>query len=99
MRREGLCGVVRGRKKRTTIPADAAQCPLDRVRRQFVASGPNELWITDFTYVVTWTGFVYVAFVIDVFASCIVVTVRGIDIDRYLRSVRPWGRRALFLAF
>ena len=50
MRREGLCGVVRGRKKRTTIPADAAQCPLDRVQRQFVASRPNELWIADFTY-------------------------------------------------
>ena len=72
MRREGLCGVVRGRKKRTTIPADAAQCPLDRVHRQFVASRPNELWIADFTYVATWTGFVYVAFVIDVFARCIV---------------------------
>lgn len=72
MRREGLCGVVRGRKKRTTIPADAAQCPLDRVQRQFVASRPNELWIADFTYVATWTGFVYVAFVIDVFARCIV---------------------------
>ena len=72
MRREGLCGVVRGRKKRTTIPADAAQCPLDRVQRQFIASRPNELWIADFTYVATWTGFVYVAFVIDVFARCIV---------------------------
>ena len=72
MRRAGLCGVMRGRKKRTTIPADAAQCPLDRVQRQFVASRPNELWIADFTYVATWTGFVYVAFVIDVFARCIV---------------------------
>ena len=72
MRRDRLCGVVRGRKKRTTIPADAAQCPLDRVQRQFVASRPNELWIADFTYVATWTGFVYVAFVIDVFARCIV---------------------------
>jgi transposase InsO family protein len=72
MRRDELWGVVRGRKKRTTIPADAAQCPLDRVQRQFVASRPNELWIADFTYVATWTGFVYVAFVIDVFARCIV---------------------------
>ena len=72
MRREGLCGVVRGRKKRTTIPADAAQCPLDRVQRQFVATRPNELWIADFTYVATWTGFVYVAFVIDVFSRRIV---------------------------
>lgn len=72
MRQEGLCGVVRGRKKRTTFPADIAQRPLDRVQRQFVASRPNELWIADFTYVATWVGFVYVAFVIDVFARCIV---------------------------
>jgi len=72
MRRAGLCGVVRGRKKRTTIPADIAERPLDRVQRQFVASRPNQLWIADFTYVATWAGFVYVAFVIDVFARCIV---------------------------
>ncbi len=72
MRRAGLCGVVRGRNKRTTIAADIAERPLDRVRRQFVASRPNELWIADFTYVATWAGFVYVAFVIDVFARCIV---------------------------
>lgn len=72
MRREGLCGVVRGRKKRTTIPADVAERPLDRVQRRFIASRPNELWIADFTYVATWTGFVYVAFVIDVFARRIV---------------------------
>jgi len=72
MRREGLQGVVRGRKKRTTIPAPVDELPLDRVQRQFVASRPNELWIADFTYVATWSGFVYVAFVIDVFARCIV---------------------------
>ncbi len=72
MRREGLQGVVRGRKKRTTIPAPVEERPLDRVQRQFVASRPNELWIADFTYVATWSGFVYVAFVIDVFARCIV---------------------------
>ena len=72
MRREGLQGVVRGRKKRTTIPAPLDELPLDRVQRQFVASRPNELWIADFTYVATWSGFVYVAFVIDVFARCIV---------------------------
>ena len=72
MRREGLCGVVRGRRKRTTFPADVAERPPDRVQRQFVASRPNQLWIADFTYVATWAGFVYVAFVIDVFARCIV---------------------------
>jgi len=72
MRRAGLCGVVRGRRMRTTIPAEIDQRPLDRVQRQFVASRPNQLWIADFTYVATWAGFVYVAFVIDVFARCIV---------------------------
>ena len=72
MRRAGLCGVVRGRRKRTTFPADVAQRPLDRVKRQFVASRPDELWIADFTYVATWMGFVYVAFVIDVYARRIV---------------------------
>ncbi len=72
MRQQGLCGVVRGRKKRTTFPANIAERPLDRVQRQFVASRPNELWIADFSYVATWVGFVYVAFVIDVFARCIV---------------------------
>lgn len=67
---EGPCGVVCGRKKRTTVPADRpAQGALDRVRRHFVASRPDELWVADFTYVVTWMGFVYVAFVIDVFAD------------------------------
>ena len=72
MRRDGLCGVVRGRRKRTTFPADAADRPLDRVHRQFVATRPNQLWIADFTYVATWMGFLYVAFVIDVYARCIV---------------------------
>ena len=72
MRRDGLCGVVRGRKKRTTFPADVADRPLDRVHRQFVASRPDQLWIADFTYVATWMGSVYLACVIDVFARCIV---------------------------
>lgn len=72
MRRAGLQGLVRGRKKRTTIAAPVEALPLDRVQRRFVASRPNELWIADFTYVATWSGFVYVAFVIDVFARCIV---------------------------
>ena len=72
MRSLGLQGVVRGRKCRTTIPDDAAERPLDRVKRQFLASRPNQLWVADFTYVATWTGFVYVAFVIDVFARRII---------------------------
>ena len=72
MRVMGLQGVVRGRKARTTVPDPSAVCPLDRVNRQFKAPRPNALWVSDFTYVATWTGFVYVAFVIDVFARRIV---------------------------
>ena len=68
----GLHGVVRGRKRRTTIPNDLAERPLDRVNRQFQASRPNQLWVADFTYVATWSGFVYAAFVIDVFARRII---------------------------
>ena len=72
MRTMGLQGVVRGRRVRTTISNAAAPCPLDRVNRQFKATRPNALWVSDFTYVATWAGFVYVAFVIDVFARRIV---------------------------
>jgi putative transposase len=72
MGRLGLRGVVRGRRCRTTIPAAVAERPLDRVQRQFHAMRPNQLWVADFTYVATWAGFVYVAFVIDVFARSIV---------------------------
>jgi transposase InsO family protein len=72
MRQLGLAGVVRGRRCRTTIPADLADRPADRVQRQFTASRPNQLWVADFTYVASWAGFVYVAFVIDVFARRIV---------------------------
>jgi len=72
MRTLGLQGAVRGAKRRTTIADDKAERPLDRVKRQFAASRPNELWVADFTFVATWTGFVYVAFVIDVFARCII---------------------------
>ena len=72
MRVMGLQGIVRGRKVRTTIPDPAAPCPLDRVNRQFKAPRPNTLWVSDFTYVATWVGFVYVAFVIDAFARRIV---------------------------
>jgi transposase InsO family protein len=72
MRTMGLQGVVRGKKVRTTLSNAAAPCPLDRVNRQFKAPRPNALWVSDFTYVATWAGFVYVAFVIDVFARRIV---------------------------
>lgn len=72
MRRQGLRGVVRGKVVRTTISDSKAVCPLDRVNRQFKADRPNQLWVSDFTYVSTWQGWLYVAFVIDVFARRIV---------------------------
>lgn len=72
MRSLGLKGVIRGKPMRTTISDKAAPCPLDHVNRQFRAARPNVLWVSDFTYVATWQGFVYVAFVIDVFARRIV---------------------------
>jgi putative transposase len=68
----GLEGVIRGKKVRTTISDKAAPCPLDHVNRQFQAPRPNALWVSDFTYVTTWAGFVYVAFVIDTYARRIV---------------------------
>ncbi len=72
MRSLGLQGAVRGRKCRTTMSDDSCERPLDLVKRQFQASRPNQLWVADFTYVATWAGFVYVAFVIDVFARRII---------------------------
>ena len=68
----GLAGVIRGRTVKTTVSDKAAACPLDQVNRHFHASASNMLWVSDFTYVATWTGFVYVAFVIDVYARFIV---------------------------
>ncbi|MET4218983.1 transposase InsO family protein [Bradyrhizobium sp. LB14.3] len=72
MRDMGLQGVIRGKPIKTTISDKAAPCPLDHVNRQFKAPRPNVLWLSDFTYVATWTGFVYVAFVIDAYARRIV---------------------------
>ena len=72
MRRLGLQGVRRGKVVRTTISDARAPCPLDRVNRVFRADRPNQLWVSDFTYVSTWQGWLYVAFVIDVYARRIV---------------------------
>jgi transposase InsO family protein len=72
MRAMGLAGVIRGKPVRTTISDRSAPYPLDRVNRQFHAPAPDMLWVSDFTYVPTWAGFVYVAFVIDTFARRIV---------------------------
>jgi len=72
MREMGLQGVVRGKKVITTNPDTTRPCPDDKVNREFRAERPNQLWVSDFTYVSTWSGTVYVAFVIDVFARRIV---------------------------
>jgi putative transposase len=83
MRELGLKGVVRGRRHRTTTPADASiKRPRDLVERAFSAPAPNRLWLADITYVRTWTGFVYVSFVIDCFARVIV----GWQASRSLRT-------------
>ena len=72
MRLLGLRGVIRGRVQRTTYSDPKTECPLDKVNRQFKADRPNQLWVSDFTYVSTWQGWLYVAFVVDVFARRIV---------------------------
>jgi putative transposase len=72
MRQMGLQGAVRGKAARTTISDRSTPCPADRVNRQFRAARPDTLWVSDFTYVATWQGFVYVAFIIDAYARCIV---------------------------
>ena len=73
MKRMGLQGVVRGRRCKTTVSNPVFVYPSDLVKRQFKATRPNQLWVADFTYVATWSGFVYVAFVTDVFTRMIVV--------------------------
>lgn len=72
MKAMGIQGVVRGQKPITTNPDTSQPCPDDKVQRQFTAVTPNQLWVSDFTYVSSWQGMVYVAFVIDVFARKIV---------------------------
>jgi len=82
MRAMGLQGVVRGRKRKTTISDDTATRPADLVQRNFTAQRPNQLWVADLTYVATWQGFVYVAFITDVFSRKIV----GWRVSNSLRS-------------
>jgi transposase InsO family protein len=82
MKALGLQGATRGAKTKTTIPAELADRPADRVNRTFTVSRPNALWVADLTYVATWRGFVYVAFVIDAFARRIV----GWRVSSSLRS-------------
>jgi putative transposase len=83
MRRMGICGARRGRAyKITTTADDSARRPADLVQRQFKADRPNQLWVADLTYVATWSGFVYVAFVIDIFSRAIV----GWRVSRSLKT-------------
>jgi putative transposase len=72
MKSMGIQGITRGKPHKTTIPDKKLPCPLDKVNRQFHVPAPNMLWVSDFTYVATWKGFVYVAFVIDAYARRIV---------------------------
>ncbi len=72
MKRMGIQGIIRGKPQKTTIPDKKLPCPLDHVNRQFRVPAPNMLWVSDFTYVATWKGFAYVAFVIDAYARRIV---------------------------
>jgi putative transposase len=72
MRDMGLPGVIRGKKKHTTIAVDQDPRPLDLAQRRFHADRPNQLWVADFTYAATWSNFVYVAFVVDVLSRMIV---------------------------
>jgi putative transposase len=97
MRKMGLKGTTRGKTKRTTIPDEAAPRPADLVDRDFTATGPNHLWVADLTYVVTWSGFCYAAFIIDAFSRRIV----GWQASRSLRTdlaldaleMAIWSRR------
>jgi putative transposase len=82
MRQLGLHGVRGGKPRRTTTPHSSASRPADLVERDFSASGPNQLWVADLTYVATWSGFVYVALVIDAFSRFIV----GWQASRSLRT-------------
>ena len=102
MRGLGLAGVVRGKVKRTTISSDLSPRPADLVERVFGAAAPNRLWLADITYVSTWSGFVYTAFVIDAFSRAIV----GWRVSSSLRAelaldaleMAIWSRRTADLA-
>ncbi len=97
MRALGLVGIVRGKRKRTTIPGELAARPGDLVDRKFIADAPNRLWVADITYVSTWQGFVYVAFVIDVFSRMIVgwkvSTSLSADVALDALEMALWRRR------
>lgn len=96
MRSLGLEGVVRGKQCQTTVSDESLDRPIDRVNRQFKADRPDQLWVADFTYVATWMGFVYTAFVVDVFARRIVGwrVARSMNTDLVLDALEQalWAR-------
>lgn len=96
----GLRGVVRGRRHRTTVPDDTALRPADLVQRDFRAPGPNRLWVADLTYVRTWSGFAYVAFIIDAYSRYIVGwhVARSLHTDVVLTALEHalWQRKGPF---
>lgn len=85
MREDGLEGVIRGRRRRTTVPEPTAPRPPDLVNRLFTATRPNQLWVADLTYVRTWSGWVYAAFVLDVYSRTIV----GWQLATHMRTDLP----------
>ncbi|WP_420882600.1 IS3 family transposase [Streptomyces noursei] len=85
MREDGLEGVIRGQRRRTTIPEPSAPRPPDLVNRHFTAHRPNQLWVADLTYIRTWSGWVYVAFVLDVYSRMIV----GWQLATHMRTDLP----------
>jgi len=91
MRELGLRGVRRGRQVRTTIPDETALRPMDLVQREFRAPAPNRLWVADISYVRTWSGFAYTAFIIDVFSRYIVGwhVSRSLHADLVLTALQP----------
>ena len=94
----GIAGVVRGKKPRTTKPGQLAQQPADLVKRDFSAPAPNRLWVADLTYVPTWSGFVYVAFIVDVYSRLIagwrVSTSLRADLALDALEMAIWTRRS-----
>lgn len=99
MKKLGIQGIRRGRKCWTTVADDSLYRPTDKVNRQFTATRPNQLWVADITFVATWTGFVYVAFIIDVFARYIVGwrVNRSLHTDLVLDALEQalWARREI----
>lgn len=97
MRQLGISGVVRGKAKRTTIPAETAERPGDLLARNFSAPAPNRIWVSDLTYVATWSGFCYVAFVIDLYSRLIVgwrvSTSLRADLALDALEMAIWGRQ------